>query len=144
MNTKHFKRPLPILLALILALTFLTSCAPKAQPQAQGIKMSDTDYSNESNWLRFGTDDNKDVDIFAVYPTVTFSTEDADKPFVRLDSPLMLQSAEAWIDRVDEIILPAGNVYAPLYRQLNGAVLAELDNAGFTEKTFSTDRKSVV
>jgi len=107
------------------------------------LVLSNANYSDTNNWLRFGGDKSKSVDIFAVYPTVTFSNEEADIPYVRLASPLMRQSAEAWLGRVDRIITQNGNVYAPLYSQLNGLMLSQLSSDEFESYTFATPRNDV-
>lgn len=130
---------------VLLMLAALMGCGPATTEtlsfSSEKLMLSDTDYSNMGNWLRFGGD--KDVDIFAVYPTVTFSEEEADLPYVRLDSPMMREAAEAWLGRVDGVITPAGNVYAPLYGQLNAVMLGNLDSDGFTSYTNANPRDDV-
>ena len=106
-------------------------------------KLSGVDYSDKNHWLRFGGDGDKGVDIFAVYPTVAFSPEAEDTPFVRIDNGLMRESAEGWLTRVGGIIADSGNVYAPLYGQLNGAMLPKLDAAGFVSHTYASPRDDV-
>ncbi len=63
---------------------------------SEPLKLSDVDYADPNNWLRFGGD--MDVDVFAVYPTVSFSEDEADLPYMRLDSPVMRESAAAWLE----------------------------------------------
>lgn len=112
------------------------------QPAGEGVVLSRTDYSKRSNWILYENAGDKAIDVFAVYPTVTFSPEEADKPYVRLDSELMRGNARGWIAGVADI-LSVGNVYAPLYRQLNGASLADLDSSGFLSLTGGTPREDV-
>ena len=131
---------------LLLALLFHAPAygAGDSKPGSDAaLKLSDTDYAKAGNWLRFGGDKSKAVDIFAVYPTVTFSTDKADIPHVHINSPIMRESAEAWLGRVDGIIASSGNVYAPLYSQLNGAMLANLTSKEFESYTYAAPRDDV-
>ena len=135
-----------LLIALTFALT-LSACGTNPKTPEPGsnetLTLSSTDYSDMNHWLRFDNDNSKDVDIFAVYPTVSFSTDNADIPYVRINSPLIRTNAEAWLDRVDGIITAAGNVYAPLYNQLNGVMLSKLTSKEFESYTFATPRDDV-
>ncbi len=137
-----------LIAVFLMLLSFLLSagCGDSSEEtlrfgSSEPLKLSDVDYADPNNWLRFGG--NMDVDIFAVYPTVSFSEDEADLPYMRLDSPVMRESAAAWLERVDGVITPAGNVYAPLYGQLNSAMLANLDNAGFESYTYANPRDDV-
>ncbi len=135
-------------LALLL-LCALAACGARRQTpdypfgSSAALSLSGTDYADADNWLRFGGDKSKRVDIFAVYPTVTNCADTADTPYIRLDSPLMRENAEAWLARVRGIIEPSGNVYAPLYRQLNGAMLERLGSAEFESYTYATPRDDI-
>lgn len=147
MNLKNFKRSLSILIVLILTISLLPMSTLAAQPHTDGsalcpVKLSDTDYSNKNNWLSFN-DRGMDVDIFAVYPTVTNSPNPADLPFVQIENPMMRELASNWLNSSASAVTYAGNVYAPLYRQLNGAKLSDLDSAGFEKYTFATPRDDV-
>ena len=106
------------------------------------IKLSDIDYSIPDHWLKF---ENKglDVDIFAVYPTVANSDDPADKPFVRLSNQQMRQAALKWLEEKAGAAAAWGNMYAPLYRQLNLAMLANTDRSDFERYTTATPREDV-
>ncbi len=137
MQSAHYsKRTAAILLALLLALSTLGAA------WAETPVLSDTDYADMANWLRYEADGGNEVDIFMVYPTVTFSLDEADIPYVRLDSELMRESATHWLATA-EPALADGNVYAPLYRQLNAAMLSDLDSSGFTSYTDAAPREDV-
>jgi len=141
-------RSASFILAFILALAvFATGHASNEKtPEpifGEILALSDTDYSDPDLWLRFGGDKSKDVDIFVVYPTVTFSKRWADMPYMRINDPAMHTRAAAWLLRMDEIIAQAGNVYAPLYRQLNGAALAMLGSARRDPSLASIPRSDV-
>ena len=126
--------------AVLLVFCVITACfTPKF---TDSLKFSSTDYAVKEHWLRF-ENKGRDADVFMVYPTVTFSSESADRPFIGLDSPLMRQEAEKWLTKMYEIVSDAGNIYVPLYRQLNGAMLESLDSAGFEKYTLSTPRDDV-
>ena len=112
-----------------------------AKGTSEPIKRSDTDYSVPAHWLQFA-DRGLGVDFFAIYPTVTASEAPEDLPFVRLNSDLMHQAAMHWLAQSADLI-SAGNVYAPLYRQLNGVELSRLDSSGFESYTLATPRDDV-
>ena len=137
-------RQLTAVLAICMLLC-LTACGKKVQEfTSEPLTFSSTDYSDPNLWLRFGGDNSSGIDIFAVYPTVAFIPDDADKPYVRIDSPVMRERAESvWFSKVDEIIMPNGNVYAPLYGQLNGLMLAELSSDEFESYTNANPRDDV-
>lgn len=125
--------------AALIALLVLLMLSSGAVAQVQ---LGDTDYANLDNWLCYTQDGGKPVDIFAVYPTVSFSPDEADIPFLRLDSLLMRTAAEGWL--AENIgLLDAGNVYAPLYQQLNGVMLGDLDPEGFESYTIALPRDDV-
>ena len=137
-----FAHILLVVSALLTALHAMGAESCYADDSSPAIQLSDTDYSCPGHWLRF-EDKGMGVDIFALYPTVTVSQEPEDTPFVRLDSELMRQKAMDWLAEGASVATIAGNVYAPLYRQLNGAMLAGLDSAGFTTYTMATPREDV-
>ena len=139
-----------LILALLLIAALAAGCTQNESDAADGIiagsaeplVISDTDYSDMKNWMSFGGDGGKDVDIFAVYPTLANSDDEADKPYVRLDSEIMRGAATAWIDDMDGIISAHTNVYAPLYRQINVATLPTIGN-NFDEFANGTPREDI-
>ncbi len=123
-----------LLLTCLFGMTALAETAPV---------LSDTDYANENNWILFGGDGSRDVDIFIVYPTVANSAEDADRPYVRLDSELMRMAATGWAMQTEAVVAGAANIYAPLYRQLNGVELDALTSETFESYTCATPREDI-
>ena len=123
--------------ALVLLLLFNTP------GHSEELKLSDTDYSNMDNWLCFGGDGSKDVDIFVIYPTVTQSMETADRPYVRLGSELMRMAATGWMVQTEGVVSGAANMYMPLYRQLNGVELDSLTSKEFESFTCATPRDDI-
>ena len=107
------------------------------------ITLSNTDYSDLNNWLSFGGDGSKDVDIFVVYPTVASSVSMADIPYMRLSSEIMRTLGGEWLSYMDDIINPEANVYAPLYRQVNAASLPLIDSAEFEPIANRTPREDI-
>lgn len=71
---------LTAVLALLTALS-LTACNANALKygSSEVSLLSDTDYSDMNNWLSFGGDMSKDVDVFMVYPSVTMRVDEADR-----------------------------------------------------------------
>ena len=58
-----------------------------------GLKFSNTNYSDMDNWLHFGGDPTKDVDIFVIYPTMAGVTIEEGLPYVNLNSTTMRERA---------------------------------------------------
>ena len=101
-----------------------------AVAEGPGLALSDTDYSRMRNWVRFGgAGGERDVDIFVVYPTVSYSDREADNPYIRLSNLLMRIAAAVWLNDMNSVVAAHADVYAPLYRQINVAALPAL-NAG--------------
>lgn len=133
----------------ILLIFGMTACtanpkAPELKPgSSDALTLSSTDYSNSGNWLCFDDDMKKDVDVFMVYPTVTASMEEADRPYVRLDSGMMLEAASGWLMENEGLVSESANIFAPLYRQLNGVELDSLNSDTFASHTNATPREDV-
>ncbi len=107
------------------------------------LTLSDTDYSDMNNWLSTGGGGSHGVDIFIVYPTVTFDENEPEQEFVPMDSEVMRGSAENWLNSQAQAAGVSGNVYAPVYRQLNGMLLDDLDNESFESLTMATPRDDI-
>lgn len=86
--------------------------------------LNNSDYSNRQNWLKFGGKSSEKADIFVVYPTVIFTSNEKENPFVRLENEKMRIAADKWLVQIDDII-SQGNVFVPIYRQLNGSILSK-------------------
>lgn len=129
--------------ALILSLAACNKSGKLKPGSNEALTLSDTNYADMNNWLSFGGDGSRDVDVFMVYPTVTRSMEDADRPYVQLDSPIMLESASGWLAGNKRLVLESANIYAPLYRQLNGVELDDLNSDTFESYTCATPRDDI-
>ncbi len=128
---------------LILALCSCGKEAAMGYTSEEPLTLSDTDYANADNWISFGGDGSKAVDVFIVYPTVTFSLEESDLPYVRLDNVEMRTLASLWLARDGTAFAESCNVYAPYYRQLNAAMLADLTSDEFESYTKGLPREDV-
>lgn len=145
MNRAIFPKILTVVLAAALIFS-LTACNESSKLKSGGseaLRLSDTDYADMSNWLSFGGDGSKDIDVFIIYPTVTMSMDDADRPYVRLDSPAMLEAASGWLMANEGLASESANIYAPVYRQLNSVELSSLNSDTFESYTNSTPRDDI-
>lgn len=140
-----FNKKIAIILTIVLILS-LTACSKSNKLKSGGnevLTLSSTDYSDMNNWLSYGGDGSKDVDVFVIYPTVTQSIEDADRPYIQLESELMRMAATGWLMETEGVILNTANIYAPIYRQLNGVELDNLNNDTFESYTCATPRDDI-
>ena len=126
-----------VILVWALAVVFSACCSGD-----DALVLSETDYSVGSNWVSFGGDDGS-VDIFLVYPTLTRSFEEADRPYVQLESELMRSLAAEWLAETRRVIADSADIYMPLYRQLNGVELGNLSGAAFETYTCATPRADI-
>ncbi|GBF23169.1 hypothetical protein tpqmel_0573 [Candidatus Gastranaerophilus sp. (ex Termes propinquus)] len=117
------------------------SSAPKFGSRDMPI-LSDIDYSCPDKWLRFGGDKRKEVDVFIIYPTVIESYEEADSPYVRIDSQLMYDMTTE-LSHSEGTVSEWANVYVPLYRQLNGALLSDLTSYKLAKYVNATPREDI-
>ena len=139
--------------ALALLLIFaLTACdrgdQKKKTPELKHggsvkLTLSDTDYSNGNNWLSFGGEGTKNTDVFIVYPTITWSTDVADQPYINLENEAMRSAAANWLLEVEDIFTDSANVYAPFYRQLNGVEFEDMDAEALTDFIAGAPRDDV-
>lgn len=82
-----------------------------------GDYIEPTDYSQKDHWVTIGSAE-KDVDVFVLYPT-TFSPADKNQQFAAIDDETMSTGAKTFVENYASCMEKAGNIYAPLYRQLN-------------------------
>ena len=80
-----------------------------------------TDYSNPSHWLSLPGHPSKPVDVFYVYPTVWAKVDPAEPNYCPIDHPGMHQGAASSFSSQATAFETAGNIYAPYYRQADGA-----------------------
>jgi pimeloyl-ACP methyl ester carboxylesterase len=91
-------------------------------PLKAGDPIEATDYCNLDNWLQRPQTADKPVDVFYIYPTSWL--REPGNPFIcELDNPMLKPMALGNFARQATAFLEVGNVYAPLYRQID-AMLA--------------------
>ena len=145
MYNKFFNLKNVALMVACFAVSFMFSgCKDKDESTPPLPPFSDTDYSNSNNWISFGGDNSKDVDVFAIYPTVPSGDDVADRPYVRLDCAPMREQATNWLNnQIKGIVSEYANIYAPFYRQVNLAELSSLSSEGFTSHANATPREDI-
>ena len=80
-----------------------------------------TDYSNPRHWLSQPVNPSKPVDVFYVYPTVWHKVDPAESIYCAIDHSGMLQGAALAFNHQATAFETVGNIYAPFYRQADGA-----------------------
>ncbi len=108
--------------ALMAALLLAIAPGPSAA-LAQGVAQAQEqkpDYSLARNWLQMPRVPDKPVDVFWVYPTV-YRGSQITAP---LNDPQMIMAAQGTLIAQASIFTGKANLYAPLYRQANVAVLS--------------------
>ena len=80
---------------------------------------SSPDYSQKQNWLELAGDPNKKVDVFWVYPTVY----QGKSLVAAIDDLQMRQAAMRTITTQASVFADTANIFAPMYRQVQMAVL---------------------
>lgn len=100
-------------LLVILMLSGLASCKSLEGTVAD----SATDYAKPEHWLSLPVDNEKEVDIFYLYPTAWYKEEVSEPDFCAIDNGIMLIGAQLAFNRQATAFEPAGNIYAPYYRQ---------------------------
>ena len=80
-----------------------------------------TDYANPGHWLSLPVNPSKPVDVFYVYPTVWAKADPAEPNYCAIDHPGMLQGAASAFTQQATAFETTGNIYAPFYRQADGA-----------------------
>lgn len=79
------------------------------------------DYSDPGRWLFLDTTGTAPVDVFYLYPT-EYRKETTSSPLIGpIDDPGMVAGAQADLERQASAFDPAGNIYAPYYRQADAA-----------------------
>ncbi|WP_243136747.1 DUF3089 domain-containing protein [Acetobacterium paludosum] len=94
-----------------------------------------TDYSQSNHWLNLPTENNKDVDVFYLYPSA-WAKVNADDPIIcDIDNPVMLQQSKLAYERQATAFSDIANIYAPYYRQ---------DDAGSTLSMSVDEQQDIV
>ena len=118
-------------LMTFFSISFLPPC--QAMPPLNLSTVPDApNYALPEAWLAKPTTPTAPVDVFFVYPTVLFNDTDWIMDPTRPD---MRSAAQKTIDTQAVVFEGQANIYAPMYRQLNIAVLdlSDADAAPFQE-----------
>lgn len=86
-----------------------------------------TDYSNPNNWLNIPASD-MPVDIFYLYPTA-WQRRAGEQNVCPICHAGMRKGAETVFNVQASVFFPVGNVYAPFYRQADGAFMLDKTEA---------------
>lgn len=117
MNVKR----IPLLIIAVWVNFTLAACSGKdATPGAMA-----TDYSQAAHWLSLPAVTEK-VDVFYLYPTAWQKVNNSDPNICKIDNPSMLIGAPAAFARQATAFETVGNIYAPYYRQADGAYILAL------------------
>ena len=116
MNMRH---TFFLLTAVWISVTLVACGEQDLTPQA-------TDYSIAKHWLKLSETGSKPVDVFYLYPTA-WSNSDPNPQVCAIDEPSMLLLAPLAYERQATAFEPAGNVFAPYYRQDNNSPVNRLD-----------------
>lgn len=83
---------------------------------------SEVDYTRSENWLHTPHSIDKPVDVFYLYPTAWARRAD-EKAICPIDHAGMRKGAQTVFPVQASAFFPVGNVYAPYYRQVDGAYM---------------------
>jgi len=116
---------------LLISLTFVgcnnqNKTTENTTDETTETKVDATDYSKSNNWLSVPTSITKDVDIFYLYPTAWQKVDQNEPNICAIDNPSMLKGSKSAFDRQVTAFEPAGNIYAPYYRQADAAYCLSL------------------
>jgi pimeloyl-ACP methyl ester carboxylesterase len=78
-------------------------------------------YSQPERWLKLPTAIDREVDVFYLYPTCWKKIDPSEPNICAIDNPTMLAGSAAAYARQATAFEPVGNVFAPYYRQADGA-----------------------
>lgn len=128
----------PFIICVLISNTLGLNISIAADNNTTSINSSDldnaTDYSKASNWLTADSKGTKGVDIFYLYPT-TYQKGTKDPDYCKINNISMIKGANGYLNSQATAFLPAGNIYAPYYRQadpryvLSKSTTEEQDNA---------------
>lgn len=87
--------------------------AAETKEEAAEATASAVDYSDQSNWVYYGIEEDKDVDLFLVCPTV----DTLDEENMSLENEVMKKYFEGALNMERGIYEDSARMYAPYYRQ---------------------------
>ena len=84
------------------------------------------DYADADNWLSVPTSIDYQVDVFYLYPTAWYKTEENEANVCAIDHSIMRKLAPLAYARQATAFEPVANIFAPYYRQAEGEYLLSL------------------
>jgi len=110
-----------IVLSTILLGIFLSSVSYAMSPIESMVAPGAPNFGTPEGWLAKPASHGAPVDVFFVYPTVLFNDTDW---VMDPASPDMRAAAQSTLDTQAVVFEGQANIYAPMYRQTNLAVLS--------------------
>lgn len=99
------------------------------------------DYSRKEHWLMRTENPDKAVDMIFLYPS---SCNDPEEDVIcRIDNPSMTQTAQLYYASQATAFEPVANMYAPYWRQVNGAKIPMLSYEDVHKAEWSEPRTDV-
>ncbi|MBI9077507.1 MAG: DUF3089 domain-containing protein [Desulfatibacillum sp.] len=118
---KDFWCAVTTILSTILLGVLLSSASYAMSPIDSVAAPAAPDFTAPEGWLVKPTSLTAPVDVFFVYPTVLFNDTDW---VMDPASPAMRAAAQTSLDTQSVVFEGQANIYAPMYRQVNLAVLS--------------------
>ncbi|WP_346353064.1 DUF3089 domain-containing protein [Azotosporobacter soli] len=110
----NVKKIMLVMLVLCLSVAF----------SGQAGAASAVDYADPARWLALPTANDKNVDVFYLYPTAWQKADAKEPDICGIDNASMMKGSKMAYAKTATAFEPIGNVYAPYYRQADiGAVL---------------------
>jgi hypothetical protein len=100
----------------------LTACSSLERTVADTV----TDYARAKHWLAMPADNDKEVDIFYIYPTSWYKEDISEPNFCAIDNRIMLIGSRSAFDSQATAFETIGNIYAPYYRQADASYILSL------------------
>ena len=123
---------------LCLFSLFVAGCSRTA-PVADHACASD--YALSENWLNLPVNPDKGADVFYIYP-VCWLRSDGEPPICPIDHPEMRTTARIVLQLQASLFDTVANIYAPYYRQLDGATI--LNEPDFAVRSRTLDREPAI
>ena len=110
----------------VILLVCAAGCVLSPAAEYRDLVGSPSDYGDPGNWMELPEDVVYPVDVIYFYPTAYV---DAEGPLVcEITDAGMREAARHYYEGQATAFASTGNMFAPYYRQLNGAMFAQMTN----------------
>ena len=110
----------------VIFLVCAAGCVLSPAAEYRDLVGSPSDYGDPGNWMELPEDVVYPVDVIYFYPTAYV---DAEGPLVcEVTDAGMREAARHYYEGQATAFASTGNMFAPYYRQLNGAMFAQMTN----------------